>query len=120
MATFPRRIYRLDLVNFQGNAFRVLYIPAGVQNINIPAATNIPATTDKGDIIEFYDLEHAHTPDGQFTGGRYYLDTLMESADECRGLNLHGGEPKWQLASSDMKLVYDWLTSIEIASKTFR
>lgn len=54
-------IQRMDL-----RGFRVLYIPKGVVNPNYPAAT-----CKEKDMIEFYDNKYPHTPDGQFTGGRY-------------------------------------------------
>lgn len=102
----PVKIFRLDLRNTDGNPFRVLYIPVGTQNPNYPAATEV-----KKDIVEFYDLEYPHTPDGQFTGGRYYLSTLLEGG-QSHGLNFYGDEPKWQLSAVDMSLVWTWLRHI--------
>jgi hypothetical protein len=111
---FPLKVYRMDFVNYNGDAFRVLFIPAGVQTPHYPAASRPEAQ------VEFYDLEHMHTPDGQFTGGRYYLDTLMERSDSHKGLILDGGIDKWTLNSGDMQLVMDWLTGLEIAQKRYR
>ena len=61
--------------------------------------------------IEFYDTDYPHTAHGQFTGGGYYLETLLEEQDDLRqrGLNLHGGVPKWTLGPRAMNQVLDWV-----------
>ena len=63
--------------------------------------------------IEFYDTDYPHTVHGQFTGGGYYLETLLEDQDELRerGLNLHGGVRKWTLGPRAMTEVLDWVES---------
>jgi hypothetical protein len=61
--------------------------------------------------VEFYDTDYPHTAHGQFTGGGYYLETLLEDQDTLRerGLNLHGGIPKWTLGPRAMNEVLDWI-----------
>lgn len=61
--------------------------------------------------IEFYDSDYPHTAHGQFTGGGYYLETLLKEEDELRqqGLDLHGGVPKWKLGPRAMNEVLDWV-----------
>lgn len=61
--------------------------------------------------IEFYDTDYPHTAHGQFTGGGYYLETLLEDQEELRerGLNLHGGVRKWTLGPRAMTEVLDWV-----------
>ena len=61
--------------------------------------------------IEFYDSEYPQTAYGQFTGGGYYLETVLQSEDELRreGLDLHGGVPKWKLGPRAMNEVLDWV-----------
>ena len=61
--------------------------------------------------IEFYDTDYPHTAHGQFTGGGYYLETLLEDQEELRerGLNLHGGVRKWTLGPRAMNEVLDWV-----------
>ena len=68
--------------------------------------------TDKP-TIEFYDTDYPHTVHGQFTGGGYYLETLLEDQDTLRerGLNLHGGVRKWTLGPRAMTEVLDWVES---------
>jgi len=63
--------------------------------------------------IEFYDTDYPHTAHGQFTGGGYYLETLLQDQDELRerGLNLHGGVRKWTLGPRAMTEVLDWVES---------
>jgi hypothetical protein len=82
-----------DFTNERGVPFRVVLLAAGETNPNYPAAT-------AGEpVVEFYDRRYQHTPDGQFTGARYYLRTL--TADGRRhnavGLDLHGGVDSWQM-----------------------
>ena len=61
--------------------------------------------------IAFYDSHYAndtHWPIGQFTGGCYYIETLLEDREqleEC-GLNLHGGVDAWSASPSEMKKVF--------------
>ena len=102
-------ISRMDILGCEGTPMRVLFIPAGEQNPNFPAAIN------RGhDIVEFFDLRHMHTPDGQFTGGRYCLDTLMDDdkwirgKQPERGLCLYGSEPSWQITPETLGLVLNW------------
>lgn len=61
--------------------------------------------------IEFYDSDYPHTAYGQFTGGGYYLETLLSDEDllRQRGLDLNGGVPKWKLGPRAMNEVLDWV-----------
>ena len=61
--------------------------------------------------VEFYDTDYPHTAHGQFTGGGYYLETLLEDQGELRerGLNLHGGVRKWTLGPRAMTEVLNWV-----------
>jgi hypothetical protein len=93
-------IMKLDL---PGTEFRVVFIPKGETPENYPAAQN-----DEHDIVEFYDRDYPHTPDGQFTGGRYRASTLLDK-EECYGLDLCGQEPKWKVPAKNMALALDWL-----------
>lgn len=47
-------------------------------------------------LIEFWDCRYSHDSLGQFTGGRYYVGTILES-NRATGLNLHGGVPEWKV-----------------------
>lgn len=56
-------------------------------------------TVENEPLVEFNDLsswvdDHGR---GQFTGGRYYISTLLEGENSGRGLNLNGGSPGWYL-----------------------
>lgn len=71
------------------------------------------STADKP-VVEFYDKTYKHTPDGQFTGGRYYAATLLIDAGSLRtrGLDLNGGVPSWKVPAADMCRVFDWLKDL--------
>lgn len=101
-------IKRMDL-----KRFRVLYIPVGVEHPHFPAVKH------EKPIVEFYDREHMHTPDGQFTGGRYYIETLLEDSERLRkhGLCLHGGVPEWVVSTTEMEEVLNWMKNIEKESE---
>jgi hypothetical protein len=67
------------------------------------------AMKHKGEpMIEFFDVRYLHTPYGQFTGGRYLLDTFMELGDD-RGLCLDGGIPEWSLSAEAVRSVQQWV-----------
>lgn len=58
-----------------------------------------------GALVEFYDCRHPKFGErGQFVS-RYCLDTLVGTALEGAGLNLHGGEPAWTLDADSIELV---------------
>lgn len=95
-----KKIRRLHL-----NKYTVLYIPQGVGHPHYPAVK-----ADKP-LVEFYDKKYDHTPDGQFTGGRYYAKTLIDDADRLRnsGLCLHGGVPSWVVTATDMTITLNFI-----------
>lgn len=75
-------------------------------------------------LVEFYDADYKNKgsfgPYGQFTGGRYYLETLQgkdgysPSYDEyLRQLSLMADIPKWTVSAKDMNVVMDWLDARE-------
>lgn len=96
-------IHRLDVHAANGIPFRVVYVPPGQPSLNFPRLD-----ADERDLVEFYDLRYPHTPDGQFTGGRYYVDTLL---DADGGLILDGGVPDWVVDWPNMQVVRGWLRS---------
>jgi len=92
---------KLDVLNGNGITFRVVLLLDG-QSINYPAASELT----RRPLVEFYDTRYPATDDGQFTGGRYYLDTLL---DGKAGLNLAGDVPAWTLDATAMTVVRRWL-----------
>jgi hypothetical protein len=66
-----------------------------------------------GELVEFCDgsQDPAKQGDlGQFTGGRYYASTLMESLDHgATALALDSDIPEWTLPASSMEQVMTWL-----------
>ena len=66
----------------------------------------------EGETVAFYDQRYDLSSYGaQFTGGRYYTRTLLESADRHSevGLQLHGGVPSWYVDSKAFGVVKAWL-----------
>lgn len=69
-------------------------------------------------LVEFYDRSQDPEtfPGGQFTGGRYYLTTLMgldplgTPLAEKTALALDGGIPEWTVSGEDFARVAGWLT----------
>lgn len=69
-------------------------------------------------LVEFYDADYKDSfgPYGQFTGGRYYLETLQgkdgfssgQGEHRCE-LSLDASIPKWTVSAADMNVVMDWL-----------
>ena len=81
------------------------------------------AKEDKDNLVEFYDLTYANQgsfgEDGQFTGGRYYVSTILGRDDftngkseSGRGLCLHGGVMEWTLDGQAMDVVRGWLVNM--------
>ena len=98
-------IHRLDVRAANGIPFRVVYVPPGQESLNFPRLA-----ADERDLVEFYDLRHPHTPDGQFVS-RYYVDTLMEGRTLDYGLDLDGGIEDWTIDARTMRVVLGWLRS---------
>lgn len=74
-------------------------------------------TNDGKPMIEFLDATYAGKDGfdvlGQFTGGRYYVETLLGNERHGRrltgGLNLDGGIDVWTIDAEAMNKVYAWL-----------
>jgi len=76
----------------------------------------------KKHLVEFYDLRHIHptfSPQGQFTGARYYADTLLGKDDwsfgqdlSKTGLRLVGDVPAWTVSGQQMKVVLDFVREV--------
>lgn len=113
-------IRTLDITSFATGApipFRVLLIPAGVQSPASPTLAPSDVAT-----VEFYDRRYAGQErfgagyeHGQFTAGRYNLDTLLGVGPYSRriggghGLDLYGGESSWTLDAAATERVVLWL-----------
>ena len=79
-------------------------------------------TWDKDELaVEFYDMNanKESFPKGQFTGGRYYMSTLLkldeqglsleEQAANGRQLSLYGEVPEWTVNSDSLRVIAAWL-----------
>lgn len=64
-------------------------------------------------IVEFYDHDRIrpHEPHGQFTGGRYYLSTLLGRRPDT-GLILIDSQPEWTVDADAMIEVVHWLQEL--------
>ncbi len=95
----------LDVFNVRGVPLRVIAYAPGATG-PYPAAAD-PARA----LIEFYDRRYPHTEHGQFTGGRYDVETLQREPVRG-GINLHGGVHDWFLNGAAWTLVETWLASL--------
>ena len=75
-------------------------------------------------LVEFYDADYKGDPSfgpyGQFTGGRYFLETLQGKdgfssggGEHRRELSLDDSIPKWTVSAKDMNVIMDWLDARE-------
>lgn len=95
----------LDFVAANGVPFRAVRLAAGEHG-------NYPAAVATEPVVEFYDRRYPHTEDGQFTGARYYVATIMGRdayGSGAGGLSLDGGSPDWTVDALAMALVRSWL-----------
>jgi hypothetical protein len=98
--------FKMDVLAENGVPFRVVFLPFG-------DSENYPAAKSDVPVVEFYDLRYDFTPDGQFTGGRYRLDTIMEG-NPFSGLVLDTGSPNWRIDGDTMHIIRKWLNSFEV------
>ena len=91
----------IDVTATSGIPFRAVYVPADATLPNHPKA---PAAD--GATVEFYDRRYDFTPDGQFTGGRYYACDIIDGE---AGLILDDGIPAWRIDAGAMRIVRQWL-----------
>ncbi|MFD4474680.1 hypothetical protein ACFWPU_00985 [Streptomyces sp. NPDC058471] len=87
-------------------------MPIMTNVMDFQAANGVPfRAVVEGDKVSFYDRRYNHTEHGQFTGGRYYHDTLLDDAPRLResGLNLYGGVDSWRVDAKSMDAVLTWL-----------
>lgn len=101
-----KQICKIDVVARNGVPFRVVYLPEGIDSENFPGACKeVPYLAH----VEFYDRRHPHTPDGQFTGGRYFLSGVLLNQE---GINLYGGVADWIIDERAMKVIHAWLVNV--------
>lgn len=79
---------------------------------------------DDKPLVEFYDMsqDKKKFPNGQFTSGRYYLDTLLSSEwgmsldDKAKlgiCLELCGGVDAWAVSPGDLNVISAWLATVQ-------
>ncbi len=97
----------MDVQASNGTPFRVVVLGSGELG-------NYPAAMEGRPLVEFYDRRYAFTPDGQFTGARYYLSDLLDGHDGSRGTFLLTSDvPAWRIDSVTWGLVVEWLLHCE-------
>jgi hypothetical protein len=98
----------IDVKGINGTPLRVICVPKGEKSPNCAEAPNPQG------LVEFYDLCHPHTPNGQFIA-RYDLNTYMNgwngnSSYNCGyGLDLYGSEPNWKISANTRTFLGDWI-----------
>lgn len=91
-----------DFTAENGIPFRAVFEPV--------SGNDVPEYAKAG-TVAFYDRRYDHTPDGQFTGGRYYVDDLLDRNPEV-DLWLYGGVADWTVDAGHMAKVLTWLERI--------
>ena len=102
----------LDVTSRTGVPFRFVYYPPGSTG-PYPAARD----ADRA-LVEVYDRRYRNVPEnanGQFTGARYYVTTLLAPEDRDYGLILAGGIDEWTVDAATMRLVREWLALTDAA-----
>lgn len=100
-------IGRIDIRGIKGTPMRAMLVQAGERR------PNHPTIVAEKDLIEFYDLRHMHTPDGQFIA-EYFAETYMgrdkwgSRPDSGAGLDLMGYEPDWKIGADTRRIVGEW------------
>lgn len=105
--------YKTDNELFVGN-WRVEIVPPKSRYGRSNQLTN---DSDKY-IVQFFDLRHidpVYSPNGQFTGGQYYADTLLDDeawrkGDYSKGLCLDADIPEWTVSGKEMEIVMDFVS----------
>lgn len=104
----------ISKIDLPGTCFRVVFIPANEE----PEEHH--GSKEPEDIIEFYDRDYKHTPDGQFIA-RYYADTLLKDKAALNyGLDLMGYVPKWKIRGNPMKFLLTWIQTCATPEQDFR
>lgn len=112
--------------DFKTGKWRVhLVMPEGHYGLN-NCVTYEKADADKHGmglpLVEFFDTSQdpSRFPGGQFTGGRYYMSTLLgidgwnNPISEKSALCLDGGIPAWTVQKNDLQKIANWLEKVHI------
>lgn len=118
--TQPTRTPFRTFTNTRGRTFAVRVVPHGARYGRVNCLLNEDAT-----LVEFYDTTYADDGHGdyvvgtgfgalgQFTGGRYFLSTLLgtdgTAGGGTGGLCIDGGVPEWDVDAATMSEVRAWL-----------
>lgn len=98
----------LRITNDKGRHFNVRILKQGDRYGRDDCLT----VDDDRILVEFFDATYeggTHGPLGQFTTGRYYASTLLESPYR-QGLCLYGAEAEaWSIDGDAMFLVRSWI-----------
>ena len=95
LATFP-------VTSAAGTPLTAIHLPPG-------AWAAFPSAVSDKPMVEFYDTRYDHTIFGQFTGGRYHVETLLDGP--CQGL-IMGSDLAWTIKAMEMVRVRDWLRGL--------
>lgn len=83
--------------------------PVGVKTFRVVLSTKPYGYNEP--IVYFYDMDYIPTVGGQFTGGSYLVESLMDwnERTDNTSLNLNGGVPAWTIDRRTMDGVIQWL-----------
>lgn len=106
-------MFVLDVTAENDTPFRVVaYVPG--------ATGPYPAAKDEArSLVEFYDRRYPHTEHGQFTGGRYHVETFLAGWERSlsdprqRGaFPLNGNSRAWMVDFHTNELIIRWLRAL--------
>lgn len=101
--------YKLDVIATNGVPFRVVYLPADTPSEHYPAEHEDARGRSR---VEFYDRRYDHTPDGQFTGGRYYVEDILDR--RYNALMLVADIHQWTVDAGTVRFVQAWIARLEM------
>lgn len=100
--------FKIDVVTENGTPIRAVLLPDG-------KSENFPAANSDSPMVEFYDRNYDFTPDGQFTGGRYYVSQLLSSSRQpFDALILNYATFAWDIDGDTMETIVKWMKSFDL------
>ena len=102
---------KINLASSNGILFHVRIVDTGDSY-----GLNDCLVNDGAPMVEVFDTRYNHTPLGQFTGGRWYADTILQRRGHGTGIDLNGSVADWNINSTEWQRILEWVAfSLEVA-----